>query len=506
MMKDNYYCARIYLIHKCNSCCWFCDTHDDVYKQMPVMAFDTAKNLIRQLYGIGIKYIDLTGGEPTLNNEIGDIIAYAQSLGIRCEVTTNGVADSFDYETGELSSALYGVLYADKLNISLDTLDKEKYKKIRGVDGLDKTMQSICELSIRRKKRIKIMTVVSQDNLDEIDDLVDFAKKNQVMIYFNPVFLYGTKGRNEAWRIVEQIRKRIFCPNTEIQLALLELYMDIDFGNDHPRCSACRETLTFASDGSILAPCYHACAENRIFISEYDSISEALKSQDYINAAQLSGHMPQCKMCQVSPYYGISFAYRLDKYFLLSSFSEDLKHLKQLYLGTKYEIHEKKMDLIFLDEMIELVRSIKVNNSGDGLYDVYLEHGKYITDIYRETLSPVQYQKDMEAEDCWALEHTPHAKFQKIYGDFYEPYAQMIHEGKHNLTRNQISIVQNAYEFMMRFWIVYVWLYMKSCCTDESLKKMSEHIEWVIHYLELLKNEKEVPDFINMAGEIEIPY
>ena len=163
--NEKFYCARIYVTHKCNSNCSFCDTHDKIYKDIHEMNLEQAITLIQQLREIGVKYLDLTGGEPTLNVNLPEIISFANNLGIKTEVTSNATA-------GLTDTLIKSAARARKFNISLDTLNSEKYKKIRGVDKLKIVLTTIKEIAkIRAELNLivpKLMTVVTEENLEDV--------------------------------------------------------------------------------------------------------------------------------------------------------------------------------------------------------------------------------------------------------------------------------------------------------------------------------------------------
>ncbi len=63
--------CNYYLTYRCNAFCEFCHfgNHED-FKNTPFANLDDFKNNVRQLADLGVKFIDLTGGEPLLHKEI----------------------------------------------------------------------------------------------------------------------------------------------------------------------------------------------------------------------------------------------------------------------------------------------------------------------------------------------------------------------------------------------------------------------------------------------------
>lgn len=131
---------RVSLTEKCNFRCGYCygingynDRHIDGY-----LSDNDVVKLIKAFAILGIRKIRFTGGEPLLRkNVIGLIKEISLIDGISSiAVTTNG----FLLDKCLRSLADSGV---NSLNVSLDTLDRERFKTITGVDGFEKVYSAI---------------------------------------------------------------------------------------------------------------------------------------------------------------------------------------------------------------------------------------------------------------------------------------------------------------------------------------------------------------------------
>ena len=82
-LKNTYYCARFYITYRCNSKCTYCNVwRDKNFLNKTELSLEKAKQLIKECSEVGVKYIDFTGGEPTLYPFLAEVIEYAKSLGI----------------------------------------------------------------------------------------------------------------------------------------------------------------------------------------------------------------------------------------------------------------------------------------------------------------------------------------------------------------------------------------------------------------------------------------
>jgi len=133
---------------------------------------------VRAGFQLGIKTVHLTGGEPTKRRDIVELVAGIRNEGVETiEMTTNGVL--FNKIAENLADAgLTGV------NISLDTLDQNKFKFITGVDALPLVLGSIEKARNLFGSNVSINMVVMKNNLDEIRDFVEFSRQTGVMVRF----------------------------------------------------------------------------------------------------------------------------------------------------------------------------------------------------------------------------------------------------------------------------------------------------------------------------------
>lgn len=172
---------RISVTDKCNLRCVYCMPEEGI-ENIPheeILSYDEILRICRSISQIGIKKIKITGGEPLVRKDIIKLIRDIKSLeGIeQITMTTNGVLlyDMLD----DLCSA--GI---DAINISLDTLDKSKFKMITRRDKYEDVIKSI-EKCIDLGVRVKINCLaIKEHNLDEIIDIAYLAKKYNIDVRF----------------------------------------------------------------------------------------------------------------------------------------------------------------------------------------------------------------------------------------------------------------------------------------------------------------------------------
>ncbi|KAG8039189.1 hypothetical protein G9C98_003496 [Cotesia typhae] len=162
---------RISLTEKCNLRCLYCMPAEGVKltKNDKILTTDEIMRLARLFVKNGVKKIRLTGGEPTVRRDIVDIVAQLKSIKDLESVgmTTNGLT-----LTRQLPALQRAGL--DALNISLDSLRKDRFEKFTRRQGFNRVLASI-DLAVQLEYNpVKINCVMMRGFND--DELIDFVK------------------------------------------------------------------------------------------------------------------------------------------------------------------------------------------------------------------------------------------------------------------------------------------------------------------------------------------
>jgi cyclic pyranopterin phosphate synthase len=174
---------RISVTDRCNFACLFCMPEKDKISFIPeekILSFEEIERIVRIMASLGIRKVRITGGEPLLRKNIEVLIRKICSIeGIESvDMTTNGW---FLHEKAMhlKESGLRGV------TVSLHSLRKENFRKISGVDALERVIQGIQKAKEVGLNPIKINTVAIKGyNDDEIPSLVDFAIRMNASLRF----------------------------------------------------------------------------------------------------------------------------------------------------------------------------------------------------------------------------------------------------------------------------------------------------------------------------------
>ena len=179
--------------NKCNLNCDFCP-RNDLSRGTGDMEFDLFKLVIKKIKEKGANYLNLNRfGESLTHPQFLKMLRYAKSKGIpNVGLVTNG--QLLDHEMVE-NIVDAGI---DRINISLDTLDREKYEKARKGAKLDNTINNLEYLieyrnKVRKNKPvIAIFSVLVTDDYEQMKTIFQTYVNRVNYIEFRPIANYGS--------------------------------------------------------------------------------------------------------------------------------------------------------------------------------------------------------------------------------------------------------------------------------------------------------------------------
>lgn len=200
---------RLSLTDRCNLNCIYCtpskrsrflssgEMLDDEELAAAAVAFVKA----------GVRKIRLTGGEPLIKKNIAELVGMFRSIeGLEeLAMTTNGLG--LKASARKLRGA--GL---DRVNISIDTLKREKYKSITGSDGFDEVRQGITESLAAGFSQVKLNVILMKGiNDDEISDFARLTVDYPLAVRFIEFFPTNKRSAEFAGSLIgtEEVKKKI---------------------------------------------------------------------------------------------------------------------------------------------------------------------------------------------------------------------------------------------------------------------------------------------------------
>ena len=239
---------RISLTGVCNMACTYCVTSLSDHRRIPdELSADHMLRLVRMLKEhAGIEKVRLTGGEPLLYPNLIQVISGIREMGIgNIGMTTNG--QLLAKKTKALVEA--GLQH---VNLSLDSLEPEKFKRLGRVGKLHKTLEGI-EECMKFGLRVKVnMVVVKGENEDEIVKLLEYGVRQGVEIRYLELMAMGPLYKKDDFKLVtmHEILERISTrytvqpvsaevDSTSLRYGVSGGYFGIIPNNSAPFCSTC---------------------------------------------------------------------------------------------------------------------------------------------------------------------------------------------------------------------------------------------------------------------------
>lgn len=188
MLRDSYNRPirdlRVSLTDRCNFRCFYCLPHGEppIAPKEQMLSYEEIDYVCEIFVSLGIEKIRLTGGEPMLRRDIETIIRKLSRLkpsGLQdLALTTNG------YYLPERAQSLKDA-GLDRVTISLDSLKRDVFKRMTGVDVLDKVLAGIAAAKKAGLEPIKINAVIVRGhNEDEVADFAAFAREHDVKMRY----------------------------------------------------------------------------------------------------------------------------------------------------------------------------------------------------------------------------------------------------------------------------------------------------------------------------------
>ncbi len=295
--------CNYYLTYRCNAFCEFCHFGDhETFKNTPYAKLEDFKSNVSQLAELGVKFIDLTGGEPLLHKDIHLMAEYAKTFKMQTSITSNGLL----YH--KFAEKLAGNI--DLLHFSLDSPDEEEHNKIRKVDCYSHVLKSI-DIAKSLGEFPDILFTVTNETYKKLPRMRELAQEKGLVLLVNPVFSYfGNPGlSDEAVDFIEE-----FCDG-KLDVYLNKGFMKLrrDGGNNinSPSCKAVSRVIVISPYNEIILPCYHFGHE-RIPIDR--PIREIRQSEKIKYYKKMEGRFDYCQGCTVNCYFEPSFAFPTNLY------------------------------------------------------------------------------------------------------------------------------------------------------------------------------------------------
>ena len=221
---------RVSITDRCNERCTYC-MPQELQEWLPreeILTFEETLRLVGIAAELGVSKVRITGGEPLTRRDVIDFIRRIPEIaGIRnIGLSTNGTLLAREVAPGKTIADALRAAGVKSVNISLDTLDRERYSQITGRDFHKQVLRGIDAAIAAGFNQIKLNSVLMRGrNEDQLIPLIEFAAHRDLILRFIEMMPVSTTEVlddknfmpvNEAKRAIES-RYGALIPETEFR-------------------------------------------------------------------------------------------------------------------------------------------------------------------------------------------------------------------------------------------------------------------------------------------------
>lgn len=274
---------RVSITDRCNLRCRYCMPEDGVCKlqHRDILSFEEIVEIVHCAAELGIKKVRITGGEPLVRKGCAELCGKISKIpGIEeLTLTTNGVL----LEQTAQALKENGV---SRVNVSLDTLNPEKYRKITGGGAIEPVFRGLEAAKAAGLSPLKLNTVlIGGFNNDEIPDFVEMTRHAPVELRFielmplGPGAEFGEEAYLPGDTVLQQMPELAPLPSDGGVARLYQLpgamgRVGLISPLSRHFCSSCNR-LRLTAEGA-LKPCLHSSQEISLRHLHGDALRQAI--------------------------------------------------------------------------------------------------------------------------------------------------------------------------------------------------------------------------------------
>ena len=286
-MKDQYQreisYLRVSVTDLCNLRCRYCMPEGVCQKSHgDILSFEEITEIVTAAAQLGIRKVRITGGEPLVRRGVTELCRMVAAVpGIEeVALTTNGILLE-QYAQGLKEAGV------NRVNISLDTMDPEKYRYITGGGSLEGALRGIQAAFQAGLTPVKVNTVlIGGFNDDEIQEFVGLTRQRPVELRFIELMPMGGEFGKDAYLPGDEVLRRVpeLAPVETEKGGVARLYrlpdgkgkVGLISAVSRHFCATCNR-LRLTSEGN-LKPCLHSNQEIRVRGKHGEELLDTLRT------------------------------------------------------------------------------------------------------------------------------------------------------------------------------------------------------------------------------------
>ncbi len=283
----------------CNLQCLHCYASGQVHSEEAELSTDEWKKIIDRLRTVGVPQITFTGGEPTMRDDLVELIEYGQWFVTR--LNTNGVKLTKEYCHALKAASL------DSLQITLYSSDPAVHNKLVGADGFDRTVEGI-QNALELGMSVSVNTPLCTLNADYSGTLAFLHELGVSYVTCSGLITTGNASKEASENlqltksaISDILRNAVsYCADHSMEISFtspgwVDDSLCEELGIMAPTCGACLSNMAITPGGNVV-PCQSWLSDEPLgnfLFDEWEKIwdSEACKARRD-HSAQMLGTCP----------------------------------------------------------------------------------------------------------------------------------------------------------------------------------------------------------------------
>jgi len=212
---------RISVTDRCNFRCTYCMPLEEYVwiERREILTFEETARLAHLFAGLGVEKIRITGGEPLVRKDLHRLVGMLSGIeGVRDLCLTTNASLLAEQIEGLAAAGL------KRINVSIDTLDPDRFKQITKRGDLDKVLEGLFAAKALGLHPIKINAVIERGlNDDDIIPLVEFSREHGFSMRF---IEYMDVGNANNWISEKIVSKKEILERINARYPLREVGRD----------------------------------------------------------------------------------------------------------------------------------------------------------------------------------------------------------------------------------------------------------------------------------------
>ena len=283
------------LLNKCTSKCKSCRKYTWPDDELDLETVKRTLTVLKKEFGL--QSVVFSGGDPILYKDFPQVIDFCNEIDLKYSLITTLISNNM-----QLLEKIAKTAY--RIHVSVDSLDEEKYHKIRGVNALNVVKHNIEFVQSFREEMIpiRISMTVSNMNYDEVYQMYMFAGMHKLNLNYYMLHTWDELKANEQ-QIEKMMNKLQIVAESEqhnkcrITNAAGILASRFDFSKESDKCKRCYLpyiNATINANGDIY-PCCKLIDDNGCYGDQLKYVYGNVVGRDYVQIMQEFNKRWDCK-------------------------------------------------------------------------------------------------------------------------------------------------------------------------------------------------------------------